>query len=77
MRWPLVVLAVPATLLGLVGLPSDWLPVWLAPVPVTTGQDVAQVELHLGLVTSGLSLVLALAGAAAVWRVWSVPPAAG
>jgi NADH-quinone oxidoreductase subunit L len=76
MRWPLVVLAVPATLLGLVGLPSDWLPVWLAPVPVTTGQDVAQVELHLSLVTSGLSLVLALAGAAAVWRVWRRDPAA-
>ena len=76
MRWPLVVLAVPATLLGLVGLPSDWLPVWLAPVPVTTGQDVAQVELQLSLVTSGLSLVLALAGAAAVWRVWRRDPAA-
>jgi len=76
MRWPLVVLAVPATLLGLVGLPSDWLPVWLAPVPVTTGQDVAQVDLHLSLVTSGLSLVLALAGAAAVWRVWRRDPAA-
>jgi NADH-quinone oxidoreductase subunit L len=75
MRWPLVVLAVPATLLGLVGIPSGWLPEWLAPVPVTTGQDVAQVELHLNLVTSGLSLVLALAGAAAVWRVWRRDPA--
>jgi NADH-quinone oxidoreductase subunit L len=37
---------------------------------------VAQVELHLGLVTSGLSLVLALVGAAAVWRVWRRDPAA-
>jgi NADH-quinone oxidoreductase subunit L len=70
MRWPLVVLAVPATLLGLVGLPSGWLPEWLAPVPVTTGRDAAQVGLHLGLVTSALSLVLALGGAAVVWRVW-------
>jgi NADH-quinone oxidoreductase subunit L len=76
MRWPLVVLAVPATLLGLVGLPAGWLPEWLAPVPATNGQDVAQVELHLSLVTSGLSLVLALAGAAAVWQVWRRDPAA-
>jgi NADH-quinone oxidoreductase subunit L len=76
MRWPLVVLAVPATLLGLAGLPAGWLPEWLAPVPGTSGRDGAQVELHLGLVTSGLSLVLALAGAAAVWRVWQRDPAA-
>jgi NADH-quinone oxidoreductase subunit L len=80
MRWPLVVLAVPATLLGLVGLPSGWLPEWLAPVQspsrVTDGPDVAQVELHLGLLTSGLSLVLAVAGAAAVWRIWRRDPAA-
>ncbi len=82
MRWPLVVLAVPATLLGLVGLPSGWLPEWLAPaqargpLAVTDGRDVAQVELHLGLVTSGLSLVLAVAGAAAVWRIWRRDPAA-
>ena len=80
MRWPLVVLAVPATLLGLVGLPAGWLPEWLAPVQspslATAGLDVAQVELHLGLVTSGLSLVLAAAGAAVVWRVWRRDPAA-
>jgi NADH-quinone oxidoreductase subunit L len=80
MRWPLVVLAVPATLLGLVGLPTGWLPEWLAPVQspslAVAGQDVAQAELHLSLVTSGLSLVLALVGAAAVWRVWRRDPAA-
>ena len=80
MRWPLVVLAVPATLLGLVGLPSGWLPEWLAPVQspslATAGRDVAQTDLHLGLVTSGLSLVLAVAGAAAVWRIWRRDPAA-
>ncbi len=47
MRWPLVALAVPAALLGLAGLPSGWLPEWLAPVrgtgpALTDGAEVAQ-----------------------------------
>ena len=70
MRWPLVVLAVPAALLGFVGLPSGWLPAWLAPVNETgpllhPGADVAQTELHVGLVTSALSVALVLVGAGA------------
>ncbi len=81
MRWPLVVLAVPAALLGLAGLPSGWLPDWLAPVSevapgLSEGGDVAQVELHVGLVTSVLSVGLAVAGALAVWAVWRRDPAA-
>ena len=68
MRWPLVVLAVPTVLLGLVGLPSGWLPEWLAPA------SEAQPELHIGLATSVLSLLLAVAGAAAVWFVWQRQP---
>jgi NADH-quinone oxidoreductase subunit L len=75
MRWPLVVLAVPATLLGFAGLPSDWLPDWLRPVGevapgLTEGVSPAQAELHVGLVTSALSVGLAVAGAVAVWLVW-------
>jgi NADH-quinone oxidoreductase subunit L len=81
MRWPLVVLAVPATVLGLVGMPKDWLPEWLAPVQGTApsvqpAADVAQAELHIGLVTSALSVGLAAVGALAVWVVWRRDPAA-
>jgi NADH-quinone oxidoreductase subunit L len=75
MRWPLVVLAVPATVLGFAGLPSGWLPEWLAPVQGTArllgpGEDVAQTELHVGLVTSVMSVGLALVGVLAVWLAW-------
>jgi NADH-quinone oxidoreductase subunit L len=81
MRWPLVVLAVPATVLGFAGLPSSWLPAWLAPVGdvapgLREGAGVAQAELHVGLVTSVLSVGLAVVGALAVWLVWRRDPAA-
>jgi NADH-quinone oxidoreductase subunit L len=81
MRWPLVVLAVPTTVLGLAGLPSSWLPQWLAPVGdvapgLRAGSDAAQPELHVGLVTSALSVGLAVAGVLAVWLVWRRHPAA-
>ncbi len=81
MRWPLVVLAVPTTLLGLAGLPSGWLPQWLAPVRVggpglTDGAGLAQGELHVGLVTSALSVGLAVAGAGLVWQTWRRDPVA-
>ena len=81
MRWPLVVLAVPATLLGFAGLPSGWLPEWLAPVresapALTDRADVAQTQLHVGLVTSVLSVGLAVVGVLAVWLVWRRDPVA-
>ena len=80
MRWPLVVLAVPATLLGLAGLPSGWLPEWLRPVDavppgLSDGRAVAQADLHVGLVTSVLSVGLAVVGAAAVFLLWRRDPA--
>jgi NADH-quinone oxidoreductase subunit L len=70
MRWPLVLLAVPAAVLGLAGLPAGWLPTWLG------ARNAAQDSRHVGLVTSLLSLALALAGATAVWLVWRRDPAA-
>jgi NADH-quinone oxidoreductase subunit L len=81
MRWPLIVLAVPTVLLGLAGLPSGWLPDWLAPVreaaPLArAGGEVAQAELHIEMVTSVLSVTLAVVGAVAVWLVWRRAPAA-
>jgi NADH-quinone oxidoreductase subunit L len=84
MRWPLILLAVPTVLLGLAGLPSSWLPEWLGPAPRTFGpftlqaggEEVAQTELHIGAVTSVLSVALAVVGAVAVWRVWHRAPAA-
>jgi len=71
MRWPLVVLAVPAALLGLVGLPSDWLPTWLS-----TGEPSGQPDLHIGIATTAVSTLLVLAGVAAVWSIWRREPAA-
>jgi NADH-quinone oxidoreductase subunit L len=65
MRWPLLVLAVPATLLGAVGLRSSWLPGWL-------GLDES---LRPGAVTAALSVLLAVAGAVSVALVWRRAPA--
>jgi NADH-quinone oxidoreductase subunit L len=85
MRWPLVLLAVPSALLGLVGLRDDWLPDWagtaVSALPSTTSlldeqSDVAQATLHVGPVTSALSVALAVVGAVAVWLVWRRAPAA-
>ena len=60
MSWPLVVLAVPTVLLGVVGMRAEWLPAWL-------GVDE---QLHLSAVTSVVSTALVLAGVAAVALVW-------
>jgi NADH-quinone oxidoreductase subunit L len=60
MRWPLVLLAVPALLLGLVGLRAAWLPQWL---------DVDE-SLRPGGATSVLSVLLAGAGVAGVAVSW-------
>jgi NADH-quinone oxidoreductase subunit L len=85
MRWPLVLLAVPAVLLGLVGLRDEWLPDWAATRVsamagttslLTEQSDVAQQTLHIGPVTSALSVALAVVGAFAVWLVWRRAPAA-
>jgi NADH-quinone oxidoreductase subunit L len=68
MRWPLIALAVPATLLGFIGNRS-WLPRWLA----LPGEGSV---LHVGSVTSGLSVLLAAFGFAAVLVAWRRAPAA-
>jgi NADH-quinone oxidoreductase subunit L len=66
MRWPLVALAVPATALGVIGNRS-LLPTWLG-LPAPT--------LHVGLVTSALSVLLAATGFVAVVAAWRRAPAA-
>jgi NADH-quinone oxidoreductase subunit L len=79
MRWPLVALAVPAALLGVVGLRDGWLSRWLA-IDELTGDGTLQPDpshpnpLHLGAVTSVLSLALALVGFGVVWLVWRAAP---
>ena len=84
MRWPLVLLAVPTVLLGLVGLRDGWLADWGATTVLASGSadtllaegpDVAQSTLHIGPVTSALSVGLALVGGVAVWLVWRRAPA--
>ncbi|HEY7598539.1 MAG TPA: NADH-quinone oxidoreductase subunit L [Candidatus Limnocylindrales bacterium] len=72
MRWPLVALAVPSLLLGLVGLPAGWLPEWLTADGGLPGQD----TLHLSAATAGLSVLLAIGGAAAMYAAWRREPAA-
>jgi NADH-quinone oxidoreductase subunit L len=64
MRWPLVALAIPAAALGVIGNRS-LLPTWL---------DLPAPTLHVGLVTSGLSVLLAAAGFAAVVVAWRRVP---
>jgi NADH-quinone oxidoreductase subunit L len=66
MRWPLAVLAVPATLLGVVGMRTSWLPAWL-------GLDES---LRPGVATALLSVLLALGGALVVTLEWRRAPAA-
>jgi NADH-quinone oxidoreductase subunit L len=68
MSWPLVALAVPAALLGFLGLRDGWLARWLAL------EQAGGAGLHIGVVTSVLSLVLALAGFGAVLAEWRWTP---
>jgi len=84
MRWPLVLLAVPTVLLGLVGLRDEWLPDWAAATVLTVGgadtlsaeqEGVAQETLHIAPLTSALSVALAVVGATAVWLAWRRAPA--
>ena len=65
MRWPLVALAVPSVLLGVVGLEKRWLPRW-----VSADALGGRTELHLSPVTSALSVALVLIGAGAVCVAW-------
>ena len=64
MRWPLVLLAVPALGLGVLGWES-WLPTWLA----------VDEPLRLEAVSALASVVLAAVGAAAVYVTWRRAPA--
>jgi NADH-quinone oxidoreductase subunit L len=79
MRWPLIVLAVPAALIGFVGLQDQWLSRWLninqgGPAGTTGGEGPPN-PLHIGALTSTASVVLALIGFAVVLLVWRRAPA--
>jgi NADH-quinone oxidoreductase subunit L len=65
MRWPVVALAVPAALLGLVALDRAALPGWLG----------ADESLRVGALTSLVSVLLSAGGAVAVYAVWRRDPA--
>jgi NADH-quinone oxidoreductase subunit L len=81
MRWPLVILAVPAALIGLVGLKDTWLARWLSinehrPAgAMTIDSAPAPNSLHIGALTSILSLALAALGFVVVLLVWRRSPA--
>jgi NADH-quinone oxidoreductase subunit L len=66
MRWPLVVLAVPAAGLGVLGLSAGWLPTWLGPGPAAA--------LTPNAATAAASLLLVLLGAGIVWLLWRPAP---
>lgn len=74
MRLPLVALAVPSVLLGLLGLSRDWLPAWLGRtvLPDLSGVPVAAAPQSLTrtLVTSLLSTVLAGVGGLVAYVRW-------
>ena len=65
MSWPLVVLAVPTVLLGIIGLRSQWLPTWVG-VPTAPLTPEA--------ITTVLSLLLSAGAIAAVVVVWRKAP---
>jgi NADH-quinone oxidoreductase subunit L len=81
MRWPLVALAVPALLLGFVGLKDTWLSRWLDINERRPGSGITidglppPNELHLGPLTTVASLLLALLGFAVVLAAWRRAPA--
>jgi len=65
MRWPLVALAVPTAVFGLVGLSVRWLPTWLGPFGEATGD--AAPSLSPSAVTVALSASAVLLGGAFAW----------
>jgi NADH-quinone oxidoreductase subunit L len=81
MRWPLVVLAVPAALIGFVGLHDDWLSRWLninqsrPGASRNSGSEAPPNPLHIGAFTSTASLVLAVLGFLVVLLAWRRAPA--
>jgi len=69
---PLVVLAVPAAALGVLGLSRDWLPRWAqSPYSLLRPESLAPAT---GLAT--FSLVLVVIGGAGAWSVWRADPTA-
>ncbi|WP_436777050.1 NADH-quinone oxidoreductase subunit 5 family protein [Yinghuangia sp. YIM S09857] len=87
MTWPLVVLAVPTVLLGLIGLPNSWLTSWLGDAdgrPYDTAaadagrlvQNHAYYDLAPRLGTSLGAVALLALGAGAVYALWRRDPAA-
>jgi NADH-quinone oxidoreductase subunit L len=71
MRVPLIVLAVPAAALGVLGLSREWLPRWLASPFVASGSQ----ALTPGLALAAFSLALVAVAGVGVWVVWRRDPA--
>jgi NADH-quinone oxidoreductase subunit L len=77
MRWPLVVLAVPAAGLGFLGLQAGWLPTWTFPTVTSPVGSIGEVSaLRPGLATVVVSLVALVIGAGLAWVAWRRDPAA-
>jgi NADH-quinone oxidoreductase subunit L len=80
-RWPLLLLAVPAALIGFVGVHVGWLPHWLDINQVPLGAVIAfngrpgANPLHIGALTSVLSVSLAVIGFVVVLVAWRRAPA--
>ncbi len=79
MTGPLLVLAVPTALLGIVGLRAQWLPRWLEmPWSENTVARVAEravVGFHYSMPTLALSVALVVLGGGAAYAVWRRSPA--
>jgi NADH-quinone oxidoreductase subunit L len=80
MRWPLILLAVPTVLLGFVGLREGWLSRWLninqrgpGSTIVIDGDGPAN-PVHIGALTSVLSVTMAVVGFVLVLLVWRRAP---
>jgi NADH-quinone oxidoreductase subunit L len=78
MSLPLVVLAVPAALIGFVGIRGEWLSSWLDINQQRPGQSLsgeASNPLHIGTFTSTVSVVLTILAFLVVLLVWRRAPA--
>jgi len=72
MRWPLVLLAVPAAVFGFTGLVASWFPTWSWPSATTAMDPEALPPAPL---TTVLSVLLVAAGASVIARRWRSDPA--